>query len=183
MKIITAQLDKFYNNFKKLRQKLLKTNAAIWFNKICRAKGLQPKYISIHTKGRFTRDTRTTSQAIKCRNKQEIKFLYKRKQHFNQQLYRMHLEGSTMFEGMRPHASSNIEAGISIIMELQYKILHDKIEILEERSKLKRGTSEQHDTPTTGVTRIINLIKKQLTIEQINILNLGPQYAMEINPK
>ena len=68
-------------------------------------------------------------------------------------------------------------------MELKYKNLHDKIKILEGRSKLKRGTSEQHDTPTTGQPRIINLTKKQLTKEQINILNLGPQYAMEINPK
>jgi len=97
--------------------------------------------------------------------KQEIKFLYKRKQQFNQQLYRMHLEGATMFEGMWPHALLNLEAGHSIIMELQYKILHGKIKILEGRSKLKRGTSEQHDTPTTGLTRMINLIKKQLTIE------------------
>ena len=88
-----------------------------------------------------------------------------------------------MFEGMWPHALSNIEAGHSIIMELKYKNLHDKIKILEGGSKLKRGTSEQHDTPTTGQPRIINLTKKQLTKEQINILNLGPQYAMEINPK
>ena len=95
----------------------------------------------------------------------------------------MHLEEVNIFEGMWPHALSNIEAGHTIIMELQFKILHGKINILEVRSKLKRRTSEQHDTPTTGVTRIINLIKKQLTIEQINILNLGPQYAMEINPK
>ena len=77
----------------------------------------------------------------------------------------MHLEGATMFEGMWPHALLNLEAGHSIIMELQYKILHGKIKILEGRSKLKRGTSEQHDTPTTGLTRMINLIKKQLTIE------------------
>ena len=108
MKIITAKL---YKNFKNLRLKLLKTNAAIWFNKVCRAKGLQPKYISIHSKGRSKRDTRTTQQAVKNRINQEIKFLYKRKQHFNQQFYRMHLEGATMFEGMWPHASSNTEAG------------------------------------------------------------------------
>jgi len=127
MKIITAQQAKLYNNFKNLRLKLLKTNAAIWFNKICRAKGLQTKYINIHTKGRSTRDTRKTQQAIKYRINQEIKFFYKRKQHFNQQLYRMHLEGATIFEGMWPHALSNIEAGHSIIMELKYKNLHDKI--------------------------------------------------------
>jgi len=42
MKIITAQLAKLYNNFKKFRQKLLKTNAANWFNKICRVNSSSP---------------------------------------------------------------------------------------------------------------------------------------------
>ena len=87
----------------------------------------------------------------------------------------MHLEGATMFEVMWQHALFNIEAGHIIIMELKYKILHHKIKILEGRSKHKRGKSKQHDTPTTGQPRIINLTKEQLTKEQINILNLGPQ--------
>jgi len=30
------------NNFKNAKQKLLKTNAAIWFNKICRINQLTP---------------------------------------------------------------------------------------------------------------------------------------------
>jgi len=133
MKIITAEQAKLYNNFKNLRLNLLKTNAAIWFNKICRTDGLRPKYNSIHFKESSTRDSRTTQQAIKYRVNQEIKFLYKRKQHFNQLLYWMHLEGATMFDGMWPHASSNTGTGHSIIMVMQYKILHDKIKTLVGR--------------------------------------------------
>ena len=33
--IYAAHLAKMINNFKNVRHKLLKTNAAIWFNKIC----------------------------------------------------------------------------------------------------------------------------------------------------
>jgi len=68
-------------------------------------------------------------------------------------------------------------------MELKYNILHNKIKIVEFRRKVKRGKSKQHDTPNTGQPRIINLTEKQIAKEQINILNLGPQYAMEIGPK
>jgi len=95
----------------------------------------------------------------------------------------MHLEGAIMFEGMWPHTLSNIEAGHIIIMELQYKILHEKIKMMEFRSKVKRGISEQRDTPITGLTRIINLNKNNSQKKKIYIPNLEPQYAMEINPK
>ena len=48
IKIIEAQQAKICNNYKNTRLKLLKTNAAIWFNKlrVCRMKQLTPKYFS-----------------------------------------------------------------------------------------------------------------------------------------
>jgi hypothetical protein len=47
MKIISAQQAKISNIYKNTKLKLLKTNAAIWFNITCRMKGLKPDYISI----------------------------------------------------------------------------------------------------------------------------------------
>jgi len=35
------------HHYKNTREKLLQTNAAIWFNKMCRFKQLTPKYIQI----------------------------------------------------------------------------------------------------------------------------------------
>jgi len=43
-KIIDAPKRKLINNFKNAKQKWLKTNAAIWFNKICRINQLTPTY-------------------------------------------------------------------------------------------------------------------------------------------
>ena len=40
--------------------KLLKTNAAIWFNKICRDRQLKPKYISFKINGRKQQDKEST---------------------------------------------------------------------------------------------------------------------------
>ena len=46
IKIINAQQARLNNIYKITKLKLLKTNATIWFNKICRDKQLKPKYIS-----------------------------------------------------------------------------------------------------------------------------------------
>ena len=43
-KITDAQQACMSNNFQSGKQKLLKTSAAIWFNKICRTNQLTPKY-------------------------------------------------------------------------------------------------------------------------------------------
>ena len=65
----------------------LKTNSAIWFNKICKIKNLKPNYINIKINGNKQRDKKTTSNAVRYRINQEIKFVYRKKQNLNHQLY------------------------------------------------------------------------------------------------
>jgi hypothetical protein len=45
--------------FRNTKRKLLKTIAAIWFNKTCRAKHLSPSYISIKINGNQKQDRYT----------------------------------------------------------------------------------------------------------------------------
>jgi len=47
IKIINAQQAKLSIIYKNTRLKLLKTNAAMWFNKTCRIKRLKPNYINM----------------------------------------------------------------------------------------------------------------------------------------
>jgi len=47
--IVNAQQAKLNNSYKKTRLKLLKANAAIWFNKLSKAKQLKPKYIIVRS--------------------------------------------------------------------------------------------------------------------------------------
>jgi hypothetical protein len=47
VKIIDAQQAKLHNNYKNTKLKLLKTNAVVWFNKMCRIKHLKRNYINI----------------------------------------------------------------------------------------------------------------------------------------
>jgi hypothetical protein len=75
MKIIDTQQTKLCNSCKNTKLKLLKTNAAIRFNKLCKIKHLKPNYINIKINGKKLQVNRTTNNAIKYRINHEIKFL------------------------------------------------------------------------------------------------------------
>jgi hypothetical protein len=51
IKIIIAQQAKLRTNYKNTKLQLLKTNAATWFNKMCRIKQLKPNYINVKING------------------------------------------------------------------------------------------------------------------------------------
>jgi len=51
IKIVHAEQAKLNNNYKNTKLKLLKTNASIWFNKMCKIKQLKPNYINVKING------------------------------------------------------------------------------------------------------------------------------------
>jgi len=67
MKIIDAKLVKVYYAYKNTKLRLLKTNAGLWFNKMCPIKQLKQNYIQFSSNGRTLRDRNTTSNAIRYR--------------------------------------------------------------------------------------------------------------------
>jgi len=83
-----------------MKLKLLKTNATMWYNKICKAKQLTPKYIHIKINGNNTQSKMTTTAATKYRLNQEIKFSYCKKQKQNEQLYRIYLKCANNWNGV-----------------------------------------------------------------------------------
>jgi len=92
LKWTDARQAKVCNIYKNTKLKLLKTNAPIWFNKVCKIKQLKPNYIHFRTNSKTIWDRRTTSHAIRYRINQELKFFYCKKQTLNKQLYKLHLE-------------------------------------------------------------------------------------------
>jgi len=67
VKIIDAQQARLCNSYKNTELKLLKTNAAIWFNKMCKIKHLKPNYTNIKMNGKKLQDKKTTTNAINYR--------------------------------------------------------------------------------------------------------------------
>jgi hypothetical protein len=77
------------------KRKLLNCNANI-FNKTCLKQNITPKYAQIHIKTANTSEAakHTETQTRILRIKNEIKFLYKKKQHLNKQLYDLHIQNA-----------------------------------------------------------------------------------------
>jgi len=89
---------------------LLKTNAAMWYNKKRKAKQLMPKYTHIKINGNNTQSKKTTIAATKYRLNQEIKFLYCKKQKLNEQLYRIYLECANNWNGVWQYIQTTINS-------------------------------------------------------------------------
>jgi hypothetical protein len=92
-----ARQAKLVNIYKNSRLKLMRTNASIWFNKMCKVKHIKPKYIHFSTKNRTVRDRCTIDNAVAFRINQEIKFLFCKKQNLNNQLLQLHLQAASLF--------------------------------------------------------------------------------------
>jgi len=95
--ILNAQQAKPDSNYKNTKLEALKTNAAVWFNEMCKIKQPKPNYINIKIIGQKPQDKKTTINAIRSRINQEIKFLYRKKQHLNHRLYCLYLEGAHQY--------------------------------------------------------------------------------------
>ena len=52
LKFSNAKQAREIYNYKNIKRKLYRTNAAIWYNKICRQKQRTPAYINIRIKGK-----------------------------------------------------------------------------------------------------------------------------------
>jgi hypothetical protein len=100
-----------------IKEKLHKTKASIWFNKICKTEQLSPNYIHITVNGNNQKSTKTKNMAIKYRLTQEIKYLFKKKATLNQQLYTAHLVCANYWQD----TWSCIQASINEIKEQLHK--------------------------------------------------------------
>jgi len=79
IKFIDAQQAKDLYQFKNIEIKLYRTNAAVWYNKLCRQKELTPNYIKLQINGKSQQCQKTINAATHFRINQEMKFLCTKK--------------------------------------------------------------------------------------------------------
>jgi hypothetical protein len=72
-------------------------------------KQVKPDYIHIKINGGKQQDIKTMNYAVRHRINQEIKFLYRKKQHINQKLYSIHLECAQQFKGMWHYIQHDVD--------------------------------------------------------------------------
>jgi hypothetical protein len=164
--------------YKNTKRKLYRTNAAIWYNKVCRQKQLIPTYINISINGTNKQCQRTHKAATKYRINQEIKFLYIKKQNINEQLYKLTSKCSDSWQKLWSLIQHIIDAKLNQEMELQYEKLNRKIDALQNRQrsdsrKTCKAQGQQFYNRTTNLTNIT------FTIEETELLNQGLQHSIE----
>jgi hypothetical protein len=82
------------NRYKDLRTKIAKCSANICFNKQCLTKKVIPKYAQIKIPNTSPASKNTTKKVQMIRIKEEIKFLYKKKEQLNIDLYKSRIEAA-----------------------------------------------------------------------------------------
>ena len=85
IKLLASQAHSI-NRYKSTKSKLLKCCASIYFNKQCINRKITPKYAKIKVADTSPASQTTAKKAQLTRIKDEIKFLYKKKEKLNQKL-------------------------------------------------------------------------------------------------
>jgi hypothetical protein len=86
IKFIASQAKSIYH-YKTIRSKILRCNADISFNKQCLRKNIVPKYANINVPITSNAAHSTQARVSSIRIKDEIKFLYRKKDPLNKKLY------------------------------------------------------------------------------------------------
>ena len=106
------------NLYKNFRSKLLRCCANIYFNKQCLSKSVIPKYANTKFANTSPAAHITTKIAQITRIKDEVKFLYKKKEKLNYGLNKAHLKAAQEWgEGMWETILSSINDSLDKIME------------------------------------------------------------------
>jgi len=147
---------------------------------MCKVKQPKPNYINIKINGQKPQDKKTTTKAISFRINQEIKFLYRKKQHLNHRLYYIHLENAHQYNGTWQHIQKCIDEQTSRPMDNLYHRLNKKLEALTNQTSNKHNNNEN---TSKFQSRLINLPNMKFTREQIQTLSLGRIYPTEQEPK
>jgi len=179
IKIISAQQARICNIYKNTKLKLLKTNAAIWFNKMYKMKQLKLSYIQFKTRDKTPQDRKTTSNAVRFWINQEVKVLYCKKQNLNTQLYQAHLECANQCNNVWQHIQDYIDHKLNGKMDTLYQKLNQKLDRLTKQNQTIHHNSKNTNTQP----RLINLTNIAFTREHNHALAGGPNCALEKDPK
>ena len=169
--ISNKQAKEIYQ-LKTTKRKPYRTNAAIWYNKICRQKRLTPTYINIRINGKNQQCQRTLITATQYRLNQEIKFLYTKKLKLNEQLYKLNLECADRWQNLWPIVLQTIENKLTEKMEAHYNNLNRKLDTLQSR-KLDKSKTVNNQQGQQFYSRTVNLTKIKFSKEEMSLLDHG----------
>jgi len=170
-KLLASQAQSI-NQYKNLRTKVAKCCANIYFNKRCLYNNVIPKYAQLKVQNTSPASQSTAQKAGIMRIKEELKFLHRKKEKLNQELYRRHLQVAQEWGRMWHIIHESIQQKINTEMEKKYKTMDEKI---------KRLIQNQTYAPKNEMNfypRVINKTNIIFSDEELGLFNKGLIYNL-----
>jgi hypothetical protein len=142
---------------------------------MCLKKQITPKYALIKVPNTSPAAKATRRKAETLRIKEEIKFLYAKKQHLNLQLLHTHLLSANQWQNSWPYIQHTIEEKLEKIFKQKYQSLNAKIEKLSREQTITPKTTQQF------YPRVINNMDISFSEEENSLLEKGLKY--DLHPK
>jgi hypothetical protein len=136
-KLINACQAKSINVYKNMKTQLMKCCANIYFNKQCLKLHVIPKYAQIKFPRSSPTSISTQQKTQVMRIKDEIRFLYRKKQQLNLELYRAHLKASTEWGSMWDTISKHIHTSTNKYISHKYHNIDIQLDSLLQQKHTK----------------------------------------------
>jgi hypothetical protein len=133
---------------------------------------LIPKYTKIKFGNSSPAAIVTTKKAQITRIKDEIIFLFKKKEKLNYELYKAHLMAAQEWGSVWDTILRSIHESLNCEMERKYKALDAKI------GKLTQTQVNNHNTDIQFCPRVINKTNIPFDDEELSLLNKGLKYNL-----
>jgi hypothetical protein len=118
-----------------------------------------PKYAAVKCTGNPVPCVRMKRAAENIRIRNEIKFLYKKKQQLNRLLYESHLDNALVWDKLWIVIESSINGKLEAVMKSKYQVQERKLKKLRER-KTENMTSNNSDKLNNPVVTVAQVLSK-----------------------
>ena len=170
-KLVASQAKCIYSN-KNLREKEQSCCASIYFNRQCLKLGVIPKYAQINVPYTSPASKVTQRKVQLSRVKEEIKYLYMKKEKLNDSLYKTHLQAASEWGKCWHLIQDNTQNTINKKSVEIYKVLDKKL------SQLIHIQKEKIEDKHKFFPRVTNLTDINFTKDEISLLNKGLKYNL-----
>ena len=171
IKFVACQAHTIFQ-YKNTRIKVLNCCANIYFNKQCLIKKIVPNYANIKLPN-TSPATRTTQKKIHTvRIKDEIRFLYKKKQKLNNDLYKIHLKAAQEWGNSWYTILDSVIESTNFELERKYKTIDAKL------NKICNSQNQSNTLQKQFYPRVDNRTNITFSSDELTLLNKGLKYSL-----
>jgi hypothetical protein len=176
IKFIASQAHTIFQ-YKNIRNKVLKCCANMYFNKQCLNNEIIPNYANIKLPKISPAASKTQKKVHVMRIKDEIRFLYKKKEQLNDTMYKIHLKAAQEWGSMWQIILESVTESTNREIERKYSNIDKKIKTLS------KAQTRNNEIQKSFYPRVDNRTKINFSGNELTLLNKGLKYNLNYKPK